>query len=374
MIFASLSAIFTMMAMTLPIPILPLYAISLGATLAIVGLIAGGYGLTQFILKLPIGVWSDRAGRRKIFIAAGLFIAAAGGLGLMLSTNPWQLMMSRILQGFGVAMIALFTVIFSNFYPPEKRPTATALAMGFIGTGAVLGTFFTSILVGSIGYNGIFLASTICAFVAGLLALAISETRIKVETTITLKRLAQISKIPLVYLPSTGLFLLTVAYFGVIMAFFPVYATSLNINQGTIAIMMATASLAYALFNFIGGPLTEKAGHKRILLTGSILVGLSAIALPFITAQAELFIACFVVSMGYGLTFPAALTLALAPVLPREFATSNGIFFTIYSFGIIVGPMIVGLLAGLVGLQTTLIIAGIIALLALIPFLRIKLG
>jgi MFS family permease len=49
----------------------------IGATATMVGLIAGSYGVTQMLLRLPLGIWSDRLSRRKPFILAGI---AMGGL------------------------------------------------------------------------------------------------------------------------------------------------------------------------------------------------------------------------------------------------------------------------------------------------------
>ncbi len=164
MVFTSLAAILTMTSISLPIPILPLYAGQLGASLAIIGFITGAYGIIQVILKIPLGFYSDRTGRRKLFVAAGLLIGTIGGIGLIYSTDPTMLLVSRTLQGFGGSVIALYTVIFSSFFPAHKRPTASALAMGSIGFGTVLGPLLTGLLVASIGIKGIFTLSTIaCA-------------------------------------------------------------------------------------------------------------------------------------------------------------------------------------------------------------------
>jgi len=88
----------------------------------------------------------------------------------------------------------------------------------------------------------------------------------------------------------------------------------------------------------------------------------------------EIYAYCFLVGMGYGLAFPPAIALVMASVFPKEFATSTGIYFTIYSLGIVLGPIIVGNLATLVGLSTSFMIAGVLVLLSLVLFARIKLG
>ena len=58
------------------VPVLPTYARDVGAPLGMIGLIVGAYGLTQLILRIPIGVWSDRVARRKPFLIGGMLANA----------------------------------------------------------------------------------------------------------------------------------------------------------------------------------------------------------------------------------------------------------------------------------------------------------
>ncbi len=69
-----------MLGMFLVLPVLAMYAASLpGAedNKALVGMAMGIYGLTQALLQLPLGMASDKFGRKKV-IYAGLIVFAAG--------------------------------------------------------------------------------------------------------------------------------------------------------------------------------------------------------------------------------------------------------------------------------------------------------
>ncbi|HRR91658.1 MAG TPA: MFS transporter, partial [bacterium] len=50
------------------VPILSPYAENLGSSLQMIGFIVGSYGFTQFILRIPLGIWSDKIQKRKPFI------------------------------------------------------------------------------------------------------------------------------------------------------------------------------------------------------------------------------------------------------------------------------------------------------------------
>ena len=52
-------------------PILSVYAQSLGASFTTIGMVVGAYGFVQMLLRIPLGIWSDRLGRRLPFLYAG---------------------------------------------------------------------------------------------------------------------------------------------------------------------------------------------------------------------------------------------------------------------------------------------------------------
>ena len=77
----------------------------------LVGLAIGGYGLTQAILQIPMGLMSDRWGRKPV-IYLGLCLFALGSLIAGLADSMWLLTIGRILQGAGAiagAVMALAT-------------------------------------------------------------------------------------------------------------------------------------------------------------------------------------------------------------------------------------------------------------------------
>ena len=71
---------FRMFGLFMILPVFALYAEHLpGATPLLMGLALGIYGLTQALLQIPFGMWSDRIGRKPV-IFIGLLIFAAGSL------------------------------------------------------------------------------------------------------------------------------------------------------------------------------------------------------------------------------------------------------------------------------------------------------
>jgi len=146
-----LSAILSMrfLGLFLVLPVLSVYALGMeGATPLLVGIIVGGYALTQAIFQLPFGSMSDRIGRKPALFV-GLFIFLIGSVICAVSDNIYLLMLGRFLQGAG-AIGSVVTAMISDLVPEEVRGKAMALmgasiAMSFaaaMGLGPVIGAHF----------------------------------------------------------------------------------------------------------------------------------------------------------------------------------------------------------------------------------------
>src|SRR5690349_24181435 len=108
-----LSAIFglRMLGMFAILPVFAIYAEHLpgGNDLTLVGIAIGAYGLTQAILQIPFGWWSDRYGRRPV-IYAGLAIFAAGSFVAALGVHIYVVILGRMLQGAGAISAAVMAM------------------------------------------------------------------------------------------------------------------------------------------------------------------------------------------------------------------------------------------------------------------------
>ncbi|WP_318780048.1 MFS transporter [Thermococcus bergensis] len=91
-------------------PYLGVYMKALGGSLFLVGLLSVAFNLTSSIAQYPFGYLSDKTGRRKPFIAFGIFSSGIAYLFVIFATTPSALLGIRILQG------VLSSSIFSRPY------------------------------------------------------------------------------------------------------------------------------------------------------------------------------------------------------------------------------------------------------------------
>ena len=132
-----------MLGVGIIVPILPLYAETLGATGLWLGAIFAAFSLTRSIAMPLIGRFSDRLGRKR-FITSGLLIYTLSSLGYIYASSTVELIVIRVIQGFSSAMIIPIAMAFiADISPPDKEGSymgifTIALFLGF-GCGPILG-------------------------------------------------------------------------------------------------------------------------------------------------------------------------------------------------------------------------------------------
>lgn len=140
-----------------------------------VGLAIGAYGLTQAVMQIPLGMASDRFGRRPV-IVAGLLLFILGGVICALATSIDGIIVGRVIQGLG-AVSAAITAWLADATRPEVRTRAMAMVGGSIGLSFAASLVLSPLLVGQFGLSGLFWAISLlgfaCLFIATLLVPAV---------------------------------------------------------------------------------------------------------------------------------------------------------------------------------------------------------
>jgi predicted MFS family arabinose efflux permease len=144
-----------MLGMFLMLPVLALYAQTLpDYSPEMLGFAMGAYGLTQAVLQIPFGRWSDRYGRKPL-IAIGLLFYAAGSVIGMFADSVVLLAVARGVQGAG-AVSAAVTALLADLTRSEVRTRSMAVIGISIGLSFVVALILAPVLDVAIGVPGIF--------------------------------------------------------------------------------------------------------------------------------------------------------------------------------------------------------------------------
>lgn len=151
----------------LVLPVLSAYALGLeGSTPFLVGVIVGGYALTQAIFQVPFGVMSDRIGRKPTLLV-GLVIFLVGSIICAISTDIYTLMAGRFLQGAG-AIGAVIPAMISDLVSEESRGKAMALMGGTIAISFALAMAAGPVISAYAGVPSLFWITAVLSILAML--------------------------------------------------------------------------------------------------------------------------------------------------------------------------------------------------------------
>lgn len=169
----SLAAIFAlrMLGLFLVLPVFALEAARYpgGDDPALVGLAMGIYGLTQACLQIPLGMASDRWGRKRV-IQGGLALFALGSLLAAWAPTLEWLTLGRALQGGG-AISAAVTAFIADTTRDEVRTKAMALVGVSIALMFASSLVLAPVLAHHIGLSGLFALTCVLAL-AGMAVVA----------------------------------------------------------------------------------------------------------------------------------------------------------------------------------------------------------
>lgn len=159
-------------------PVFSLYAKQMpDANDLLIGMALGVYGLGQVLLQIPLGLLSDRIGRKPA-ITLGLLIFAAGGLVAALSHTLGGIVIGRALQGMG-AVAGAGTALAADLTAEENRGKVMGIIGVSIGVAFLLALILGPPLEAVRGLSGLFGATSLLALLSLLLLWLIVPTPVR---------------------------------------------------------------------------------------------------------------------------------------------------------------------------------------------------
>lgn len=328
------------------IPLLPFFAMDLGAgPLAITALVAA-YSLMQFLMAPIWGRLSDRYGRRPILLIS-ITGSAVGLLMFGFATSYWALLASRVVHGAMNANIAVAQAYIADVTTPEKR----AAGMGMFGAAVGMGFVFGPATGGLLGHYGPAIPAFVAASLAGInLALAtalLPESRTG-ERPSRAWRLLDIPALRRAFRSSLGALLLVSLLF--MIGFSAMEATFSLWSERALGWAERETGL---LFTYIGvliaivqggliPPLRARFGERALARAGLLGLALGLGALPLATTLPLILLDTGILAVANGLLVPTLSALISFEGRVEEQGSVLGLHQSTSALGRVVGPLLGG--------------------------------
>ncbi|MGC8839100.1 MAG: MFS transporter [Anaerolineae bacterium] len=327
-------------------PTLAPYAKSLGANLAQVGLIVGSYGLTQALLRIPLGLYADWRGIRRPIALLGCAVSLAGALGLALARTPEQIFWFRALTGVAASTWVASSVMLAGYFPPRRAVQATSLAAFLTSAGQVVGTSAGGLLADEWGWKAPFLVAAGVAFVGALVIAQVAEPpSLATREPATLADIVGYARSRQLVLVSLAAALVQYVSTATTGGFVPLYAQSLGASPAQLGWVTTGMWLGQGLGAALVGVLVERLGERRLLLLGALVMVATTLAVPFCGNMLVLIGLRAAYGLGAGSALPVFMGLSIKFVREEGRAVAMGFYQAVYGVGMFVGPSLSGLLA-----------------------------
>jgi DHA1 family multidrug resistance protein-like MFS transporter len=279
LLFACGVALFTYLGAYMRIPLVPLFARRLGASTVAVGMINAGFMLSASVLSLPLGLMSDRLGRKRL-ILAGMAVSCLTSVLLIAAETPLHIGLIYLFSGVG---LACFSPAMMSHVGDTVATRFLGRAYGWYTSALYLGMALGPGVGGAIATHGFESAFAASALIigAGIVMGALRVTSPGPSPLPTGRRAGslradflEIVRIRPVLACWLSTFFSTYAW-GALLSFFPLYARDAGISIASTGFIFTTQAAANALCRIPVGHLQDRRESRRpFILWGNALFGL----------------------------------------------------------------------------------------------------
>ena len=332
-------------------PVLALFAESLGAGPERIGLIVSVSTLTGVFLKLPSGALSDIYGRRML-LRVGVVAFGLPPFIYPFVSDLNLLTVLRMFHGLATAIFApsaLATV--ADLYR-ERRGAALGTYTACTQSGALLGPFIGGYLVYAAGFPAAFITAGAfgCMAIIIFYCLHLTPPPPRIHEKGLAPVLAEMWK-GFVIVARNRKVLITsctdaakMIANGALMAFLPLYGVSVGLNPGEVGLLFTVQAGTSFFSKPIMGRVSDRFGRQPLIMIGLLICAATFVCIPHV----PVFMILLFLSAGFGFGEAVVSSSSSAFVADssdfKTLGAGMGMQGTIGDVGHAAGPLLAGLL------------------------------
>lgn len=359
---------------------LSLYATSLRASVALIGILVSVRSILSIIAGPLVGFWSDNVGRKPVIIV-GLVSFLVASISLVVVFDPLQLVPLSMLCGLGVC--AVFPIGFAyiaDFAGSPRKGGAVGAYATFMGIGFAVGPLIGGFTSGNWGYTFTYIVSSVLILIS--LGIAWKTLRKKGKSEFQpntssglrdlFKNLWSAIKKKATMTAFVGLFFYGIC-FSTIFSFLPIQADKMGLSLLLIGYLFTARNLFSALVRVPVGIVTRKISGNVLIFATMVIASAILFVVPLCNFYALLGILSLE-GICHGTCFISANILIAENAEHYERGAAVGLSNAADAVGETIGPFILGIVGQLFALAaifraaSVLMIAGALLLLSIRRF------
>lgn len=343
-------------------PLIPVYAVELGAGGFLLGLIIASFNVSRTLLSPFAGRLSDRWGRKN-FMVAGLFVYAAISVLYVLPEHAETLVIIRFFHGLASVLVVPIAMALAADIAPEQK---LGMYMGTLNMSVMFGLGIGPVLGGAIrdhfGMNAAFYAMGALAFLTCLLVTIFLPSDEQRQGAGGKRNISSIRKM-LSHRVVLGIFLmrfLTASGQGAVYAFLPILALQLELTSSQVGVILGANIFLIAFLQRACGRLADRTNPKYLIIIGTFASGLTVLGMPFVEGFLMILLLNILMGMANGVALPGGLVITGKLGRSMGMASLMSLTDAAWSLGMIVSPILSGVILDLFGLSYIFVISSLL--------------
>ncbi|MDE4908638.1 MFS transporter [Methanogenium marinum] len=388
----SLSVFISLIGIGMVVPILSVYADTLGASSFWIGVIFAAFAFSRTICMPLFGRMSDRY-EKKHMMAVGLFFYAIISLGYIIAPTVFLLTIVRFVHGIASAMIAPVAMAYLGGIAgkgEEARIMSRFQASMLFGFGA--GPLMGGVIYDLYGFSASFYALMAFSALACLIVvLFLPEERMILPCN------AAVGEYPVTPGPEKGgngalekggvlrsllanplycgiMLISFVSEFGMIgiLVFIPLFVPLLGISPAGAGLIISLNVFVAGTLQMVFGRIGDRHNRWQLIIPGALIFALSLSLFPACTTLTGFLLVSIFNAMGALFFYPAVSATMVEAGRTYGMGTTMGIYNSVRGISGIIAPLAGGLIADAFGLEAVFfLVGGFIAVGACVFFLLV---
>ncbi|NLD38572.1 MAG: MFS transporter [Desulfatiglans sp.] len=355
-------------------PLIASYALHLGASAHIMGLLTGIFFGVAFSMRPISGPVLTKFDKRKLMILV-FFIGGVANIGYALFDNISAFIAFRLLHGLQYALVGTLTMTLAGDNLPKEKMASgmgiyglsSSLSMALAPTlGISILNFGTNLKNENFGFTSVFLFAAVISFlglIPGLFLLPDKKTKEDILSTgAWYKNIASVHAIPMALV----MFFIYLGW-SLYNVYTVEYAKELNISG--ISSFYTVLAGVLVITRPASGYLTDRYGLTRILIPSLIIMALSFIIIGSAKTIGTMLIGAAVASLGFGAFQPAMYSMCMLSETPLKRGVASNTLYIGIDVSLFLGPVLGSMVYDMYNYSIMFESASLVILMAIVVFI-----
>lgn len=370
LIVLSISTMAAMMGLGILLPILPLYAEELGVSGTMLGIIFASLALTMAVSNPIMGRWSDRFGYKRI-IVLGLIIHVPVALAYIIATNPYHLIVIRLVEGVLCTMVQTVSMAYVGAISPKDREGSyMGIFNTFVYLGLGIGPFLGGVLTDMFSIRMPFYVMAATLMLSYVLVVFLvpeyaggDEAEPSHSPVMEGKLLPKVMGSKLMIGMMIYALILSLGQSG-LFAFLPLVTQREHMTTTQIGILSSTIMLGAGLLQTPCGYLANRYNKLLLVIIGVLIIAVDLAFIPWCRSFWSFFLLSVIGGSASAICNPAAVAMIVKGAKNLGLGFALGLFNLGFGLGMIAGPVLSGYIMDVFGLDKVFLASAVLFVLS----------